>query len=48
VKFTLKDYSFISIYDSTKKSILGLWIIMDKTYPIRNLHFHFWMQNSKR
>ena len=41
VHFTLKDYSFVSIYDSNKKTIIGLWIIIGTTYPIRNFSFSF-------
>ena len=41
VKFILKNYSFISIYDSSKKNIIWLWIIMGTTYPIRNFSFSF-------
>jgi hypothetical protein len=42
VEFSLKDYKYTSIYDATKKNILGLWIIINgTTYPIRNFSFSF-------
>lgn len=42
VKFKLNNYSFVSIYDSNSKSIIGLWITIDTiTYPIRNFLFSF-------
>ena len=42
VKFVLKEYSFISIYDTNKKTIIGLWIIIGSTtHPIRNFVFSF-------
>lgn len=41
VNFTLKDYAFVSIYDTNKKTIIGLWIIIDTTHPIRNFSFSF-------
>lgn len=47
VRFTLKAYSFIAIYDTNKKNILGLWIIIWTTYPIRNFTFSFLTAKSE-
>jgi len=47
VKFTLKEYAFISIYDSDKKTIIGLWIIINTTHPIRNFIFSFLTAQSE-
>ncbi len=41
VKFILKDYNFIAIYDTNNKKIVWLWIIIGTTHPIRNFTFSF-------
>ena len=42
VKFILKNYEYIAIYDTNNKNILGLWIIINnKTQVIRNFTFSF-------
>ena len=42
IEFTVKGYKLTSVYDPVQQSIIGLWIILDKTtYPIRNFKFPF-------
>lgn len=42
IDFTVKWYKLTSVYDPVQQSIIGLWIILDKTtYPIRNFKFAF-------
>lgn len=42
IEFILKNYTYTCIYDSTKKSIIWLAIMINgTTYPIRNFSFSF-------